>query len=62
MNDKFNFKKIVASVLMMIALILIVAECDNMCMFIISKIVGGVIGYIGYIIMLNELKEEDYEC
>lgn len=61
MNDKFNFKKIVASVLMMIALILIVAECDNMCMFIISKIVGGIIGYVGYIILLNELKE-DYEC
>lgn len=61
MSDKFNFKRIIASVLIMIAFILIVAECDNMGMFIISKIVGGIIGYVGYIMLLKELKE-DYEC
>lgn len=61
MNDKFTCKKIVASVLIMIALILIVSECDNVGMFIISKIVGAIIGYVGYIMLSNELKE-DYEC
>jgi hypothetical protein len=45
----------------MTALVLIVSECDNMGMFIISKIVGAVVGYIGYIMLSKELKE-DYEC
>jgi hypothetical protein len=44
----------------MIAFILIVAECEDMNMFIISKIVGAVVGYIGYIMLSNELR--DYEC
>lgn len=61
MNDKFTCKKIVASVLIMIALVFIVAECDDMSVFVVSKIVGCVIGYIGYIMLLKELKE-DYEC
>jgi len=61
MNDKFNFKRIIASVLIMIALVLIVAECNNMSVFVVSKIVGAVVGYVGYIMLLKELKE-DCEC
>ena len=59
MNDRFTFKRIIASVLILVSFILIVAECDDMGMFIISKIVGAVIGYIGYIILLKELKEDE---
>lgn len=61
MNDRFTFKRIIASVLMLIAFILIVSECDNTVLLILSKIVGGVIGYAGYVMLLRELKE-DYEC
>lgn len=61
LNDKFTFRRIIASVLILVSFILIVAECDDMGMFIISKIVGCVIGYIGYIMLLKELKE-DCEC
>lgn len=61
MNDKFNFKRIVSSVLILVAFILIVSECDNTGLLILSKIVGGVIGYAGYVMLLRELKE-DYEC
>jgi hypothetical protein len=46
---------------MLVAFILIVSECDNMGLLILSKIVGGVIGYAGYVMLLRELKE-DYEC
>lgn len=58
LNDKFTFRRIIASVLILVSFILIVAECDDMGMFIISKIVGAIIGYVGYIIMLDELREE----
>lgn len=61
MNDKFNFKRIVSSVLILVSFILIVSECDNTGLLILSKIVGGVIGYAGYIMLLRELRE-DYEC
>lgn len=60
MEDRFTFKRVIASLLMLVAFILIVSECDNMFIFIMSKIVGGIVGYIGYVILDKELR--DYEC
>lgn len=61
MNDRFTFKRIIASVLILVAFMLIVSDCDNMGLLILSKIVGAIVGYVGYIMLSNELKE-DYEC
>lgn len=52
-------KKFIGGLLMWLALILLVCECDNMTLLILSKIAGGVVGYVGYIMLLKNLSSEE---
>lgn len=52
-------KKAIGGLLMCLALILFVCDCDNMTLLIISKIVGGIVGYVGYIMLLKNLSSEE---
>lgn len=61
MNDRFTFKRIIASVLMLVAFILIVSECDNTGLLILSKIVGAVVGYRGYILLLRGMTADELD-
>lgn len=51
-------KKAIGGLLMWLALILFVCDCDNMTLLIVSKIVGGIVGYVGYIMLLKNLSSE----
>lgn len=52
-------KKAIGGLLMWLALILFVCDCDNMTLLIVSKIVGGIVGYVGYIMLLKNLNSEE---
>ena len=52
-------KKFIGGFLMWVALLLLVCECDSMSLLIVSKIVGGVVGYVGYVILLRNLSAEE---
>lgn len=52
-------KKFIGGLLMWLALILLVCECDNTALLIISKVIGGVVGYVGYIMLLKNLSSEE---
>jgi hypothetical protein len=57
-------KKTIGGLLMWVSLIMFVCECNHtMSWFILSKIFGAIVGYIGYILLLRgmskgELNEE----
>lgn len=51
-------KKFIGGLLMWLALILFVCDCDNTTLLIVSKIVGGIVGYVGYVMLLKNLSSE----
>jgi hypothetical protein len=52
-------KKAIGGLLMWLALILFVCDCDIMTLLIVSKIVGGIVGYVGYIMLLKNHSSEE---
>lgn len=52
-------KKFIGGFLMWVALLLLVCECDSMSLLMLSKVAGGVVGYVGYVMLLKNLSAEE---
>ena len=54
-----EFKKILGALLVWCALIMLVSECNELGEFILVKLAGFLVGWIGYKVMVRNMSNEE---
>lgn len=54
-----ELKKTLGALLMWCAFIMLVCECDYLGLFVIVKLVGLLVGWVGYKVMIRNMSEEE---